>query len=828
LAGCVRDVGRLMIEFLRDLKFSCRSLRRSPGFTLTTIAALALGIGANTGIFSVVNAVLLQPLSYPEPDRIVQFMLASPAGPGAGGSAAEFNIWRRQNDTFQDISAYRNGAMTLTGSSYPEQIASVEATAATLRLFGAPLERGRGFAEGEDRPNSRRVVVITDELWRRDFGADPGLLGKTISLDRAPYVVIGILAPGFGFDSDPRPDVWTPLAIDPESNDHAHYFVAAGRLKPGITLAAANARMQLAYAEFRRKYPNYVGPGNGFSVEPIRDRFVSDVRPALLVLLGAVGMVLLIACANVASLLTVRAIGRAREFAVRAALGAGRGRLIRQLLTECLLLSLAGGALGLAASAFGVRFLLAINPGDIPRIGPHGSAVGVDAGVLSFTILVSIGTAALFGLMPAIQASRANLDETLRESGGRAAGGRRQNRTRSLLVISETALAAVLLIGAALLVRSFTALREVNPGFDPHQVLTFRTSLSGTPFNRTRAVAQLVHDGVERIATLPGVAAAAAATALPLEGSSGLPFDIADSPLAGGPVRVGWTAISSDYFAALRVPIVRGRALTERDGAGAPPVVIMNQAMARRFWPDGNPIGARLLIGRNYAPGFDEPPREVVGVVGDIHDEGLNRNPGPMLYVPLPQVPEGITALFSRVLPLAWVVRTRVEPHALIAPVENQLRGVSRDLPVAEVRTMDEISVRSTSRQTFNAVLMTIFGAAALLLAALGVYGLMASSVAQRRHEIGIRLALGADSRTVRTMIVWQGLRLAFTGIALGVAAAFPLVRLLQGLLFGIRPHDVVTFTAVPIILAALALFAVWFPAIQATRVDAARALRSE
>ena len=368
----------------------------------------------------------------------------------------------------------------------------------------------------------------------------------------------------------------------------------------------------------------------------------------------------------------------------------------------------------------------------------------------------------------------------------------------------------------------------MNPGFDPHRILTFRTSLAGTPFHRTEAVAQLVHDGVQRIAALPGVSAAAAATALPLEGSSGLPFDIADSPLAGGAVRVGWIAISSDYFAALRVPVVRGRAFAESDGAGAPLVVAMNQAMARRFWRDGNPIGVRLIIGRNYAPGFDEAPREVVGVVGDIHDEGLNRNPGPMLYVPLPQMAEGITALFSRVLPLAWVVRTRVEPHTLIAAAEHELRGVSQDLPVAEVRTMDEISVRSTSRQTFNAVLMTIFGAAALLLAALGEYGLMAYSVEQRGHEIGIRLALGADSRRVRTMILWQGLRPALTGVALGVAGAFPLVHLLQGFLFGIQPRDVATFTGVPVILGAVSLFAVWFPALKATRVDAARALRSE
>ena len=808
--------------------YSLRLLRKSPGFTLTALAALTLGIGANTGIFSVVNAVLLKPLRYPDPDRIVQFLLTTPGGPGVGGSPAEFNIWRRQTTVFQDVSAYRVGTITLAGNPYPEQVPMAQASADCLRLFGAPLERGRNFTAAEDQPHAGRVAIVTDELWRRAFGADPQLLGKPVRLGGQAYTVIGILAPGFDFDSDPRPDVWIPLQLDPESNDQAHYFSAAARLNPGVPLAAANAQMSLAYAEFRRKYPTYAGPGSGFSVERIQERFVSGVRPSLLILSGAVGLVLLIACVNVANLLLIRAVGRRREFAIRAALGAGRYRLMRQLLGESLTLSLAGGALGLAAGSFGVRLLLALNPGDIPRIGPGGAAVSIDERVLAFTLAISLLTGLLFGLAPAWHSARADLGLALKESGGRSGTGLHQNRARSILVAGETALAVMLLIGSALLIRSFLALRAVNPGFDPHNVLTLRTSLAGTRFNRTAAVAQLVHDGVERMAALPGVVATAAATALPLQVGSGLPFDIVNHPMAGGAVRVGWTAISSGYFAAFGVPMVRGRAFTERDDGAASGVVIINQAMARAFWPNADPIGQLIVIGKGYAPGFDEPPREIVGIASDLHDEGLNRVPEPMLYVPLPQVAEGITTLFSRVVPLAWVVRTHVEPHSLIAAVQNELRQVSGDLAVADARTMDEISARSTARQDFNTVLMSIFGISALVLAGIGIYGLMAYSVEQRTHEIGIRLALGASPHTVRNIVVWQGMRLALAGIGAGVAAAMGLTRVLQSLLFGIRAQDPAAFVAVPAILGVVALVAVWLPAVRATRVDAAAALRAE
>jgi len=812
----------------REVTYALRLFRKSPGFTLVAVAALALGMGANTGMFSVVNAVLLKPLAYPDPDRIVQFMLTVPGGAGAGGSAAEFNIWRRLTGTFQEVSAYRNGTITLTGNAYPEQVPMVQASADCFRLFGAPFEQGRGFTAEEDHLGGPRVAVITDELWRRAFSGDPRLIGKAISLGGQPHTVVGILRPGFDFDSDPRPDVWIPFQLDPESTDQAHYFVAAGRLRPGISLAQANAQMQSAYAEFRRKYPNYAGPGRGFRVLRIEDRFVGDVRPALLILSGAVGLVLLIACANVANLLLIRAVGRKREFAIRAAVGAARGQLLGQSLIESTLLALAGGAIGLAASSAGVRLLLAINPGNLPRVGAGGAAVSVDGRVLAFTFLLSLVTGIAFGLIPALQSSRADLGLALKESGGRAGTGPRQNRTRSLLVISETALAVILLVGSALLIRSFIALRMVYPGFDGRHVVTLRTSLAGTRFNHTAAVAQLVRDGAERIAAVPGALAAAAATALPLQGSAGLPFDVVNQPLPGGPALVGWTGVSAGYFSVLRIPILRGRAFSERDHHGAPGVVIINRAMARQFWPNADPLGQLIVIAKGYAPGFTEPARQIVGIAGDIHDKGLNSDPGPMVYVPLPQAAEGITALFSRVIPLAWLVRTRGEPRPLVSSIQAELRQVSGDLPVADVHTMDEISQRSTARQDFSMVLMALFGGCALLLAAIGIYGLMAYSVAQRTQEIGIRVALGAGTSAVRNMVVWQGMRLALAGIGAGLAVAFAVSRVLLSLLFGVRAHDPLVFTAVPVLLCGVALLAVWLPAIRSTRIDPARALRSE
>ncbi len=820
-----------METFFRDLKHSLRMFLQSPGFTITAVAALALGIGANTAIFSIINTVLLRPLPYPDPDRLIVFMLTSPNGAFPFASATKFNTWREQTNVFQDVSAVSNGTMNLTGVDNPQQIQTARVTASMFRLFGLAIAHGRSFAEEEDRPYGGHVVVLSDEFWTRRFGRDPAIVGKTISLSGDPYQVIGIGAPENKMEADPPIDLYVPFQIDPNSTDQATYFTAFARLKPGVTLGMARAQLQLAADQFRRKFAGNLGmgPRDGFSVQPLHDLVVSGVRDLLFVFAAAVSFVLLIACANVANLLLVRATGRRREIAIRAAIGAGRGRIIRQLLTESILLALMGGAFGLGMGMIGIRSLLPVYPGSIPRLGPHGAYVSIDTHVLAFTLLASLVTGVLFGLIPAFQASRTDLTSVLKEAGGRSGTGFRQNKARSLLVITEMALALILLIGAALLIRTYLALRAVDPGFDRHNVLTLQMSLDGPRFQRSAGIAQLARDGIPRVRALPGVVAASVTDWLPLEGGYGLPFVVEGRPLDGfSHGGANWMAISDGYFDVFKIPILRGRAFTERDDAGAPPVVIINQAMAKRFWPKGDPLNDRLIIGKGVGPEFEEPARQIIGIAGDSRDDGLNRTPPATMYVPAAQVPDGVTALDSRLGPLIWVVRTRVPPYSLSQPIQAALRESSGGLPVARIRTMDAVVALSTARQDFNMLLLTVFAGAALLLAAIGIYGLMAYSVAQRTQEIGIRMALGAETADVRRMVVFQGMALALIGVAVGIAAAFGLSRLIASFLFGVQAWDPAVFVVVPLLLSAVALLAVWIPARRATRIDPLDALRYE
>ncbi len=820
-----------METFWKDLKQSLRMLWKTPAFTITAVAALGLGIGANSAIFSVINTVLLRPLPYADPDRLVMFLLTSPGGSGPGASATKFNIWREQTAVFEDVSAYATSFVNLTGVDTPEQIQVARVSEGIFKLFGLAVARGRSFTKQEDQPHGPRVAVLSDALWQRRFGGDPAIIGKTIQLSGDAYQVIGITAPEYKMEADPPIDAYVPFQIDPNSTDQAHYFTASARLKPGVTLEMARERLKLAADEFRRKYPGSLamGPRDGFSVQPMREIIVSGVRPSLMVFAAAVGLVLLIACANVANLLLARATGRRREIAIRAAVGAGRGRIVRQLLTESVVLGLAGGALGLGLGVLGIRAVLAVNPGSVPRIGPHAAYVAMDGTVAAFTLLVSLLTGVLFGLIPAIQASRTDLTSVLKESSGRSGTGFRQNKARSLLVISEVALALILLIGAALLIRSFLALRSVDPGFDSKNVLTMNTSINSLRFQKTASVAQLIHDGVEQIRALPGVEAAGSSCCLPLEGGYGLPFIIVGRPL-NGPSHGGggWRSISPGYFDVFKIPIVRGRDFNERDVAGAAPVVIINQAMARRFWPKGDPLSDRLVIGKGVGPEFAEPARQIVGIVADSRDAGLNRNPFPLMFVPTAQVTDGVNALNSRIRPVVWVIRTHVPPRALVMPVENALRQATGGLPVGQVRSMAEVVQRSTAQQDFNMLLLTVFAGAALLLAAIGIYGLMAYSVEQRTQEIGIRMALGAETGDVRRMVVGQGMTLALIGVVIGTGAAFGLTRFIASFLFGVKAWDPTVFVLVPLLLSGVALLAVWLPARRATRIDPLDALRYE
>ena len=809
-----------------DIKHALHMFVKNPGFTLAVVAALALGIGTNTAIFSVVDTVLLKPLSYPEPDRIVQLLCTGPGGEGPCGSATKLHVWQNQTSVFQDVAGYDfGGGMNLTGA-IPEQVHGVHVTEQYFRVFGTPFALGRGFSKDEDRPHGGSVVVISYGLWKRKFGGDPQIVGKSISIANLPYTIVGVT--GADFDTDPPADLWVPYQFDPNTKDQAHYFVAAGRMKTGITLAQVQAQLKLAALEFDRKYPE-VNQRGGFDAQLLKDSVVSNVRSLLLVLIGAVSFVLLIACANVANLLMVRAACRSREFAIRAALGAGRARIIRQLLTESVLLALIGVGLGLALGMTCVRALLAVSTGEIPRIGEDGARVGLDWRVALFTLGISVLTGILFGLTPAIGSSRPDLHSGMKESSRGSGSSLRHNKMRSLLVVSEVSLALVLLVGASLLIRTFAALRAVDPGFDAHNVLTMEMALNGPRFEKTAGVAQVVRIGRERLNALPGVMTAAATDSMPLLGGFGLPFTIVGRPNNGQPDGAGWMAVSPGYFEAFKIPILRGREFTDNDTGGAQGVAIINEAMAKQFWKNGqNPVGQQIVIGHGVGPEFEEPARLIVGIVGDVRDGGLNRNPEPKMVVPLAQITDGLTELNSKVAPISWVIRTRLEPHQLAAAASEELRKASGGIPVAKAKSMDEVVVRSTDRQDFFMLLLTVFGGSALVLAAIGIYGLMAYSVQQRTQEIGIRMAMGANRERITKMVVWQGMRLALVGVVIGVGASFWLTKLVASLLYGVKQWDPIVFVSVPVILSAVALFAVWLPALRASKLNPMEALRTE
>jgi len=810
----------------QDVRFGMRQLLRNPGFTLAAVAALALGIGANTAIFTVVNAVLLKPLTYPNADRIVEFLSTSPSGSINWATIPKFHNWQQQTSVFKEVAAYDwTGPGFNIAGDRPEQIHGIHVTEGYFRVFGAPVILGRTFTPQEDAPNGGKVVVLSYSLWQRKFGGNPAAIGKSLLLGNEPYTIVGVL--GKEFVSDPEADIWLPFQFEPVSDNMNSFFQAAGLLKPGVTLAAANTQLKVAAAEFHRAYPKE-SPGRGFAVEPLRDKIVGAARPMLLVLLGACSLVLLIACANVANLLLVRATGRKREFAIRAALGAGRARVIRQLLVESVLLSLTGGVVGLALGFAGVRILLAMRPTGLPRIGENGSAVGVDWRVLVFTLAVSLLTGIFFGLFPAISASRADLNSALKENGNRSGTGLHQGKARSLLVISEVSLALVLLIGSALLIRTFVALQAVSPGFDGHKVLTLEMSLTGDRYHKTAGVDQLARDGRIRLNAIPGVEGSAAAFWLPIRVDDGQGFQIVGRPFEKGCCISSWMSVSPGYLNIFKIPILSGRDLNDHDTAATHGVVLINEAMAKKYWPKENPVGQHIQIGKGMGPSYDEPAREIVGVVGDTHNKGLGHPPNPMVIVPLAQVTDNYTISYTDVQPLIWVVRTSGDPHQSIAAVTEQLRQASGGFPVARVRSMDEVVGRSTASDSFNMLLMSIFGAVALVLAAIGIYGLMAYSVEQRAQEMGIRMALGADRATIRRLVVWHGMRLAFTGVALGIAAAFGLTRLIANFLFGVKPWDPAVFICVPLILSAVALLAVWLPAMRASRVEPMQALRAE
>ena len=824
-----------MEAFVKDLRHSLRMFVQSPAFTIAAVAALMLGIGANTAIFSVVNAVLLKPVGVVDPDRVVVFINTSQNGPGGpAASPAKFAHYRQQTDVVQDVSAFNTGVLNYTGGSFPEQLRSGRVSADFLKLIGAPFLLGRSFSADEDRPQGPKVAVLSRNLWETRFNADPNIVGKSLSLGNEPYTIVGVLNTFDFRDYGAPPQVWTLFQFDPNTADQGHYFQAMARLKPGVTVQQAYARLQASANDYRAKFPKAIGPQAGFGVLTIRDAIVrGDVKNSLFIYLGAVAFVLLIACANVANLLLVRATGRRREIAIRAAIGGSRGRIIRQLLTESVVLSLAGGLCGLFLGWLGIRALLSINTAGLPRVGADGANVGLDWRVVLFTIGVSLATGIIFGLIPALQSSKTDLTTTLKESSGRSGTGFRQNKMRSILVVVEVALALVLLIGSALLIRTAMALGRVDPGFDTHNVLTLKMSLKGAQFEKAEAVEQIVHNGVDRLKSIPGVVEASATCCVPLQGGYGLPFRIVGRPLAAdsqGPYHGGggWMTVSPGYFEVFKIPVKRGRTFNERDTGASTKVVVINEAMAKQYWPNADPLADKLLIGQGVMREFAaETDRQIVGVVADIKSNGLDSDPQPQMFIPQSQVPDAANALNVSLTPISWIVRTQVPPQSLSTQIQDTLRQTT-GLPVTDVESMDAIVSTSVSRQRFNMWVMSVFGGCALLLAAIGIYGLMAYSVEQRTQEIGIRLALGAPAAQVRRMVVFQGMALSLVGVVIGLAAAFGLARLITSFLFGVTAKDPLVFSGVPLVLALVAFLAVWLPARRASKVDPLIALRYE
>ncbi len=817
---------------LRDLRHTLRTFLKNPGFTIIAVGALSLGIGANTAIFSVVNAVLLQPLPYPDPDRILLIQRQFRDGVGISASVPKFNAWKEQSRVLDDICAYDVTAPTLnlSGGDSPEQVRAIHASENYFRLFGASPVVGRTFLPEEDRPGGAKVVVLSNGVWKRRFGADPQIAGKTLILGGEPYTVVGILAAGF--QPDPSTDVWIPLRADPNSTNHANYLRVAGRLRPGVSLDEARAQMQIVAEHVRRLYPEWQAASEGIALVPMRDAIVGNVKRALLVMLGSVTLVLLIACANVANLLLARAVGRHKEMAIRSALGAARGRLMRQLLVESLSLALLGAVGGVLLAAWGVPVLLAASPGTIPRVGDLTSRLVVDGAVFAFTLGLASLTGVVFGLAPALQLSGPGVETSLRETGSRAGTVGRHTRARNLLVVAETALALILLIGAALLIRTFTGLRSVDPGFEPSNLLTMQVSIAGKAYHDSSRIQMLTEEVTRRLESLPGVVAASPAVVLPLRITGlDLPFIIEGRPPAGGERHNGseyWRYVGPHYFSVFRITLRRGRLFDERDGSSGQPVVIINEAMARRYWGDENPVGRQITIGKGLGPEFEDATRQIVGVVGDVREGGLSLQPAPVMYVPVGQVPDGVMQMVHSLIPMSWGVRTHRDPLALRAAAEREFLAVDSQLPVGQVRTMEQVLAVSTARESFNMLLLATFASIALLLAALGIYGLISYTVEQRTHEIGLRMALGAGRRETILLVVGTGLKLAAAGIALGVAGAYGLTRLMSSLLFGVRPTDPMSFAGVAAGLFAIAVIASLIPALRASRIDPLSALKQE
>jgi putative ABC transport system permease protein len=819
---------RALGGYWRDIRYAARTLRKQPGFALAAILTLALAIGATTAIFTVVDALLLRSLPFPEADRLVQLGRAYPDGFGRATSVPKFMHWRTHGQqVFVETAAYGDlgSGFNLVGSGPPERLIGSRVSAGFFDVMGVHPSLGRAFRQEEDVPGGPRLVVLSHSLWTNRFGANRDIVGQAITLNSEPYTVIGVMPDGFRYPD--VADIWTLFQFDPSSRDRANNFEVVVRLKPDTTVDQARAAMTVAASAVRQSMPDIMGDNETIGIRPLRERLYGNMRQPLLILLVSVGFVLLIGCVNVANLQLAQAAGRRHEIALRTALGASAWTVARQLLTESLLLAAIGGLAGLAIAYAGVPALLALSPVHVA----YADSITVDWRVLGFALVVSLAAGVAFGLLPALQSARPNLDDVLR-AGTHRMVGRTSRWTRRALVAGEVALALVLTIGAFLLVKSLAGLQATSPGFVVENVLTMKLALPEARYGNSKALAQFQEQVEERLASVPGVRRAAIAHILPLELGSDLPFTIEGKYVPGSQTGVGeaeFRPVGRTYFDALEIPLRRGRLFDARDRWGTLPVAIINEAAARRIWPDQDPIGQRITVGQPYVPDLADPaPREIVGIVGDVRESGLDADPPSVLYVPLSQPSEGYAAVGVRLLPFSVIVRGEGTVATLTRSVQQAIWSVDPQQPIADVRLMREIVSRSLGPQAFNTVLLGMLAALALLLAAVGLYGVIAHIVSQQIREIGVRMALGATKSNVLKMFLRQALLLVAVGIVVGLTAAFSLTRVLRTLLTNISPSDPWVFALAPALMLAVAVVAALRPALRATSVDPARALRAE
>jgi putative ABC transport system permease protein len=806
----------MMMETLwQDIRYGFRMLWKNPGFTLVAVLALALGIGANSTIFSFVNGILLRPLPYQQPERLVLLDESSTKENSAsiGVSFPNFLDWREQNRVFEDIATYVESSYTLVGGGEPEQVRGAGVSSGLFEIVGVAPMMGRTIRAEEDRPDADTVVILSHGLWQSRFGADARIIGQTISLNNRSRTVIGVMPPGFKFPE--VADLWVPLALDTKRWTRTdHGLSAIARLKPGVTLPQAQAEMVAVARRIEEQNP-VTNQGLSVNVNNLREGLVGDYRRALMILLGVVGFVLLIACANVANLLLARASVRQKEMSIRAALGASRWRIVRQLVTESLLLSAMGGVAGLLLALWGLDLLLAAIPVEFP----FWMKFNLDGRVLGFTIAVSLLTGIAFGSAPALQASKIDLNEALKEGGRSAGAGAGRRRLRSLLVVVEVALSLVLLVGAGLMMRSFLRLRQVNPGVDPTNVLTMTVSLPRAKYTEPEKQVAFFQQLLERVETLPGVETAGAVSNLPLSGSLwGRSLTVEGRPVlpVGQAPMINHCVTTPNYFRSMGIQLLAGRDFTSADTKDALRVTVIDERLAREFWPGESAVGKRIRFG---PPEANEPWHTIVGVVGEVRHERLEMATRKSIYVPYSQIPDRRMVL---------TIRTATDPMTLAAAVRGQVKELDPDQPVSDVRPMLEVISRSVWQPRLYAILFGIFAAVALVLATVGIYGVMSYAVTQRTHEIGIRMALGAQSSDVLKMVLGHGLLLALTGVVIGIGAAFALTRLMASLLFNVSATDPVTFIFIALLLMLVALVACLVPARKAMKVDPMVALRYE